>query len=117
MAGMARGDGWIVPVNIFIETEQFVPEHCSIFENIGMLMLHVIVCLTFLTLPLLGAMYYFHPVGHKILYAQLLLHIPLILLHRVIKSFLKEFLSSSKLGTRRMFFRQKQTLNFLYFST
>ena len=36
MAGMGRGDGWIVPVSIFIETEQFVPQYCSIFENIGM---------------------------------------------------------------------------------
>lgn len=37
MAGMARGDGWIVPVSIFIETEQFVPQHCTIFENLGQL--------------------------------------------------------------------------------
>ncbi|VDI36666.1 melanotransferrin-like [Mytilus edulis] len=37
MAGMGRGDGWIVPVSIFIETEQFVPQYCSIFENIGQL--------------------------------------------------------------------------------
>jgi hypothetical protein len=42
MAGIARGDGWIVPVNIFIETQQIVPTHCSIFENLGMFMFHVI---------------------------------------------------------------------------
>lgn len=35
--GIGRGDGWIVPLNIFIETEQFLPKDCSIFENIGQL--------------------------------------------------------------------------------
>ena len=49
MAGIARGDGWIVPVNIFIETQQFVPTHCSIFENLGMFMFHVLLRQTFLT--------------------------------------------------------------------
>ncbi|KAL8576233.1 hypothetical protein ACOMHN_006156 [Nucella lapillus] len=35
--GIGRGDGWIVPLNIYIETEQFLPEDCTIFENIGQL--------------------------------------------------------------------------------
>lgn len=35
--GIGRGDGWIVPLNIFIETEQFLPDDCTIFENIGQL--------------------------------------------------------------------------------
>jgi len=33
--GIGRGDGWIVPLNVFIETEQFLPEDCTIFRNIG----------------------------------------------------------------------------------
>ncbi|KAJ8317042.1 hypothetical protein KUTeg_004946 [Tegillarca granosa] len=37
LAGIGRGDGWIVPVNIFIETEQFLPQHCTVFENLGQL--------------------------------------------------------------------------------
>ncbi|XP_021352485.1 melanotransferrin-like isoform X1 [Mizuhopecten yessoensis] len=37
LPGIGRGDGWIVPVNIFIETEQFLPQHCTIFENLGQL--------------------------------------------------------------------------------
>lgn len=36
-AGIGRGDGWIVPLNIYIETQQFIPQQCSIFENIGQL--------------------------------------------------------------------------------
>ncbi|XP_025096209.1 melanotransferrin-like [Pomacea canaliculata] len=35
--GIGRGDGWIVPLNIYIETEQFLPTDCSIFNNIGQL--------------------------------------------------------------------------------
>jgi len=33
--GIGRGDGWIIPLNVFIETEQFLPEDCTIFRNIG----------------------------------------------------------------------------------
>uniref|UniRef100_A0A0B7BCZ5 Transferrin-like domain-containing protein n=1 Tax=Arion vulgaris TaxID=1028688 RepID=A0A0B7BCZ5_9EUPU len=33
--GINRGDGWIIPLNIYIETEQFLPSDCSIFRNIG----------------------------------------------------------------------------------
>ncbi|KAH9500931.1 hypothetical protein Btru_069230 [Bulinus truncatus] len=33
--GIGRGDGWIIPLNIFIETEQFLPKDCTIFRNIG----------------------------------------------------------------------------------
>jgi melanoma-associated antigen p97 len=33
--GINRGDGWIIPLNIYIETEQFLPTDCSIFRNIG----------------------------------------------------------------------------------
>ena len=39
LPGIGRGDGWVVPVNIFIETEQFLPQHCTIFENLGMFIL------------------------------------------------------------------------------
>nr|KAG5687663.1 hypothetical protein BaRGS_027555 [Batillaria attramentaria] len=35
--GIGRGDGWIVPLNIYIETEQFLPDDCTIFDNIGQL--------------------------------------------------------------------------------
>ena len=35
-AGIGRGDGWIIPLNIYIETMQFIPQQCTIFENIGM---------------------------------------------------------------------------------
>jgi len=34
-AGIGRGDGWVVPLNIYIETQQFIPSQCSIFENLG----------------------------------------------------------------------------------
>ena len=34
-SGIGRGDGWIVPLNIYIETQQFIPKQCTIFENIG----------------------------------------------------------------------------------
>ena len=34
-AGIGRGDGWIIPLNIYIETQQFIPQQCTIFENIG----------------------------------------------------------------------------------
>lgn len=37
MAGIGRGDGWIIPLNIYIETQQFIPQQCTIFENIGQL--------------------------------------------------------------------------------
>ncbi|KAH9500928.1 hypothetical protein Btru_069227 [Bulinus truncatus] len=33
--GAGRGDGWVIPLNIFIETEQFLPKDCTIFRNIG----------------------------------------------------------------------------------
>ncbi|XP_055863479.1 melanotransferrin-like [Biomphalaria glabrata] len=33
--GIGRGDGWVIPLNIFIETEQFLPKDCTIFRNIG----------------------------------------------------------------------------------
>ncbi|XP_059175482.1 melanotransferrin-like isoform X2 [Physella acuta] len=33
--GIGRGDGWIIPLNIYIETEQFLPSDCTIFRNIG----------------------------------------------------------------------------------
>lgn len=33
--GINRGDGWVIPLNIYIETEQFLPTDCSIFRNIG----------------------------------------------------------------------------------
>ncbi|RUS73301.1 hypothetical protein EGW08_018930 [Elysia chlorotica] len=33
--GIGRGDGWIIPLNIYIETEQFLPDDCTIFRNIG----------------------------------------------------------------------------------
>lgn len=36
-AGIGRGDGWIIPLNIYIETMQFIPQQCTIFENIGQL--------------------------------------------------------------------------------
>ncbi|KAK3593059.1 hypothetical protein CHS0354_007848 [Potamilus streckersoni] len=36
-AGIGRGDGWIIPLNVYIETQQFLPQQCSIFENIGQL--------------------------------------------------------------------------------
>ena len=36
LPGIGRGDGWIIPMNIFIETEQFLPQHCTLFENLGM---------------------------------------------------------------------------------
>lgn len=36
-SGIGRGDGWIVPLNIYIETQQFIPQQCTIFENIGQL--------------------------------------------------------------------------------
>lgn len=35
LPGIGRGDGWIIPMNIFIETEQFIPQHCTLFENLG----------------------------------------------------------------------------------
>jgi len=35
-AGIGRGDGWIIPLNIYIETQQFIPAQCTIFENLGM---------------------------------------------------------------------------------
>ncbi|KAK7109961.1 melanotransferrin-like [Littorina saxatilis] len=35
--GIGRGDGWVVPLNIYIETEQFLPDDCTIFNNIGQL--------------------------------------------------------------------------------
>ncbi|XP_046549141.1 LOW QUALITY PROTEIN: melanotransferrin-like [Haliotis rubra] len=35
--GIGRGDGWIIPLNIYIETEQFIPSDCTMFENIGQL--------------------------------------------------------------------------------
>ncbi|KAK6177967.1 hypothetical protein SNE40_012821 [Patella caerulea] len=35
--GIGRGDGWVIPLNIYIETEQFLPTDCSIFENLGQL--------------------------------------------------------------------------------
>ncbi|KAH3788478.1 hypothetical protein DPMN_166622 [Dreissena polymorpha] len=34
-AGIGRGDGWIIPLNIYIETVQFIPAQCTIFENLG----------------------------------------------------------------------------------
>ena len=34
-AGIGRGDGWIIPLNIYIETMQFIPQQCTIFDNIG----------------------------------------------------------------------------------
>ncbi|KAK3096152.1 hypothetical protein FSP39_023802 [Pinctada imbricata] len=37
LPGIGRGDGWIIPMNIFIETEQFLPQHCTLFENLGQL--------------------------------------------------------------------------------
>nr|KAI8756219.1 melanotransferrin-like isoform X1 [Biomphalaria glabrata] len=33
--GIGRGDGWVIPLNIFIETKQFSPKDCTIFRNIG----------------------------------------------------------------------------------
>ncbi|KAL4231745.1 negative regulation of tumor necrosis factor (ligand) superfamily member 11 production [Mactra antiquata] len=36
-SGIGRGDGWIIPLNIYIETQQFIPAQCTIFENIGQL--------------------------------------------------------------------------------
>ncbi|GFS16683.1 melanotransferrin-like [Elysia marginata] len=33
--GIGRRDGWIIPLNIYIETEQFLPDDCTIFRNIG----------------------------------------------------------------------------------
>lgn len=40
LPGIGRGDGWIIPMNIFIETEQFIPQHCTLFENLGQLFIH-----------------------------------------------------------------------------
>ncbi|XP_052772422.1 melanotransferrin-like [Mya arenaria] len=34
-AGIGRGDGWIIPLNIYIETQQFIPAQCTIFNNLG----------------------------------------------------------------------------------
>lgn len=37
LPGIGRGDGWVVPLNIFIETEQFLPKQCTIYKNLGQL--------------------------------------------------------------------------------
>lgn len=34
-AGVGRGDGWIVPLSVYIDTEQFIPYDCTAFRNIG----------------------------------------------------------------------------------
>lgn len=34
-AGVGRGDGWIIPLGVYIDTEQFIPHDCSAFRNIG----------------------------------------------------------------------------------
>ncbi|GAB1603632.1 melanotransferrin-like [Argonauta hians] len=34
-AGVGRGDGWIIPLGVYIDTEQFIPKDCSAFRNIG----------------------------------------------------------------------------------
>ncbi|XP_014782585.1 melanotransferrin [Octopus bimaculoides] len=34
-AGVGRGDGWVIPLGVYIDTEQFIPEECNAFRNIG----------------------------------------------------------------------------------
>lgn len=40
--GIGRGDGWIIPLNIYIETEQFLPSDCTIFRNIGKHLMNIV---------------------------------------------------------------------------